>query len=350
MKLSPREANGYFANPDKTKTGLLIFGADAMRVALKRKQALASLLGPGAEDEMRLTRLDGATLRKDPASLLDAVKAVGFFPGIRAVLVEDANEHAAPAIASALDDWQDGDAQIFVTAGQLKAASKLRKLFESHPNAYAVGIYDDPPSRADIEKDLAAAGLTNLSGDCLTALVGLASELGPGDFSQTLEKLSLYKISDPSPVNLDDIEACAPRSTEAGLDDILNVVAESRSSEIGPLLRRLQAQGTEAVGLCIAATRHFRTLYAVASDPGGAASGASRLRPPVFGPRRDRIVRQAQKWGAHNLQKALTVLTDTDLQLRSAGQSAPAMALIERALIRLAMLTRDGAAKATRGR
>jgi len=350
MKLSAREANGYFANPDKGKTGLLIFGADAMRVALKRKQALAALLGPGAEDEMRLTRLDGAGLRKDPASLLDAVRAVGFFPGIRAVLVEDANEHTAPAIASALDDWQAGDAQIFVTAGQLKAASKLRKLFETHPNAYAAGLYDDPPSRADIEQELARAGLTNLSGDCLTALTGLANDLGPGDFSQTLEKLALYKLGDATPVSLDDIEACAPRSTEAGLDDILVVVADSRSGEIGPLLRRLHAQGTEAVGLCIAATRYFRTLYAVASDPGGAAAGAGRLRPPVFGPRRDRIVRQAQQWGAHNLQKALTVLTDTDLQLRSAGRSAPAMALVERALIRLTMMARDGAAKGTRGR
>jgi DNA polymerase-3 subunit delta len=31
------------------------------------------------------------------------------------------------------------------------------------------------------------------------------------------------------------------------------------------------------------------------------------------------------------------VLTDTDLQLRSAGQNAPGMALVERAFIKLAM-------------
>ena len=49
------------------------------------------------------------------------------------------------------------------------------------------------------------------------------------------------------------------------------------------------------------------------------------------------MLRQAQGWGAQKLQLALTILTDTDLQLRSAGQSAPALALTERALIRLAM-------------
>ena len=80
MKLSPRDAEAYCAKPDPAKTGLLIYGADAMRVALKRQQMLAALLGPGAEEEMRLSRMNGGELRKDPALLLDAVKAVGFFP------------------------------------------------------------------------------------------------------------------------------------------------------------------------------------------------------------------------------------------------------------------------------
>ena len=38
------------------------------------------------------------------------------------------------------------------------------------------------------------------------------------------------------------------------------------------------------------------------------------------------------------LSNGVRVLTDTDLKLRSAGQNAPAMALVERAFIRLAML------------
>ncbi|WP_238371766.1 DNA polymerase III subunit delta [Heliomarina baculiformis] len=338
MKLSPRDANGYFAKPDADSTGLLIYGADAMRIALKRQQVLAALLGPTAEEEMRLTRIMGADLRKDPAALLDAVKAVGFFPGTRAVFVEDANDNSAPALAAALDDWTPGDAQMIVTAGALKASSKLRKMFESHRNAFAVGIYDDPPSRAEIEKILLDAGLTNIPGDSMAALGNLARELGPGDFTQTMEKLTLYKRGDSTPLSIEDIDAVAPRSTEAALDDVLNVVAESRSGEIGPLIQRLQSQGTTAVSLCIGATRHFRTLYAAASHPGGAAEGVGRLRPPVFGPRRDRIVRQAQNWGAPKLETALGVLTDTDLQLRSAGQTAPAMAVVERALIKLAML------------
>lgn len=340
MKLSTREADGYFSKPDPARTGLLIYGADAMRVALKRQQVLAALLGANAEEEMRLTRMSGADLRADPARLTDAIKAVGFFPGPRAVFVEETTDAAAPAVLAALEDWEPGDAQIVITAGQLKASSKIRKGFEGHSNAYAVGIYDDPPSRSEIERILREAGLATVPRDSMSALSDLAGELGPGDFSQTVEKLALFKRGDDTELTLNDIANCAPQSSEAALDDVLNIVAEGRTGEIGPLIRKLQAQGTTAVSLCIGATRHFRTLYACAADPGGPAQGIGKLRPPVYGKRRDRIVRQAQSIGAHRLQSALTMLTDTDLQLRSAGQVAPAMALVERTLIRLAMLAR----------
>ena len=340
MKLSARDAGRYFAKPEADRTGILIYGPDTMRIALKRQELVAALIGPAGEEEMRLARIPAGDLRKDPARLGDAIKEVSFFPGPRVAFVEDANDTAAPAILAALEDWVPGDAQIVVTAGQLKASSKIRKAFEGHPNAYAVGLYNDPPTREEIEADLARSGLREISPDAMTDLSNLARDLEPGDFRQTLEKLALYKHGDPEPVSSADIVACAPVSTEAVLDDVLNITAEGRAPELGPVLRKLQAQGVNPVALCIGATRHFRALYTAASDPGGASAGIARMRPPIFGPRRDRMLRQAQGWGAAKLEQALTILTDTDLQLRSAGQSAPAMALVERALLRLAMLSR----------
>jgi len=340
MKLSPRDAPGYFARPEPGRAGLLIYGNDAMRVALRRQEVIRALIGPDGEAEMRLTRIPAADLRRDPAMLSDAVRAQGFFPGPRAVFVEEATDTVAGPIAEALDGWQPGDAQVIVTAGQLKPAAKLRKLFEGHANAYAAAIYDDPPSRAEIEATLARAGLRDVGAEAMRDLVALAGELDPGDFRQTVEKLSLYKLDDAAPVSPDDVAACAPASTEAALDEVLHIVAEARAEEIGPVMKRLRAQGLQPVSLCMAASRHFRALYAAASDPEGPAKGIARLRPPVFGPRRDRMQRQAQSWSAARLQEAVTLLTDADLRLRSAGRTAPAMAEVERALIRLAMMRR----------
>ncbi|MGB3246656.1 MAG: DNA polymerase III subunit delta [Sulfitobacter sp.] len=328
MKLANRDANAYFARPDATKTGLLIYGGDAMRVALKRQEFLKNLLGKDAEEEMRLTRIPAAELRRDPAMLLDAIKAVGFFPGPRAAFVEDANDNIAKILIDTLADWQPGDAQIVVTGGDLKKTSKVLKAFEGHKTAYAAAIYDNPPDRGEIERLLNSAKLSP-EPDAMAALTELARTIDPGDFRQTIEKIELYKLNDSSSLSVADVAALAPTSTEADVDDILHVVAETRTGDIGPVMSKLQAQGVTAVTLTIMATRHFRTLYRIAANPGA----------PVWGVRdRDRAQRQAKNWGAAKLETALTVLTDTDLTLRSAGQHAPAMALVERAFIRLAML------------
>ncbi|SHH23633.1 DNA polymerase III, delta subunit [Cognatiyoonia sediminum] len=339
MKLTGREAAGYLKTPNPDHSAILIFGADPMRVATKRQDVISALVGPNGDEEMRLTRINGADLRKDPALLSDAIKAQGFFPGHRVAFVEDATDGLSKIIDAALADWQAGDAQVLITAGQLTAKSALRKVVEGHSNAVAIGIYDDPPTRDEIEATLAENGLSVPNRDVMDAIMVLSQSLEPGDFRQTMEKVSLYKRGDTSELTVEDITACAPSGAEVDIDDVLDVVTFGRSDQIGPALRNLYAQGVTPVALCIGAMRHFRRLHVVASDPGGPGSGAGKLRPPVFGPRRDKIARQAGNWGRDRLERALTALTDTDLQLRSAS-TAPQLALMERTLIRLAMMGR----------
>jgi DNA polymerase-3 subunit delta len=336
MKLSGREAAAYLRKPDPARAGLLMSGEDPMRVAGRRQEVLAALVGPEAEAEMRLTRLSGAELRAEPAALLDAVKAMGFFPGPRAVVVADATDGLADVLGAALQDWRPGDASIVVTAGGLTARSALRKLFEGSPAAVAITLYDDPPSAEEIGGWLSAAGLVQIAPEARAALGELARTLDLGAFRQVVEKLGLYKIGDGGEVTLADIEACAPLSSEAETDDLIRLVAEGRAGEIAGVLRRLYAQGVGPVALCIAAARHFRALHQIATTPGGPAEGAGQLRPPVFGPRRDALVRQAQAWGVEALERAITQLVETDLRLRSASL-APGHALVERTLLRLAM-------------
>ncbi len=334
MKLSPRDALAYFRKPDAKATGLLIYGEDAMRVAQRRQEVITALIGPDGEAEMRLTRIPASDLRKDAALLDDAIRAQSFFPGARVAFVEGATDGLAEAIGAALADWRDGDAQVIVTAAQLTAKSALRKLFEGHPRAFAIGLYDDPPTPAEIEAMLASAGLSQVSRDAAAMLAALARAIDPGDFRQTIEKLGLYKHGDSTEVTLQDFDAVAPQSAEADIDDLIAVVADRQDARIAPVLRRLAAQGVNATGICIGAMRHFRMLHAAASDPGGAAAGVGKLRPPLFGPRRDAAQRQAEGWGRDRLEGALAALLDTDLQLRSSSP-VPQFALLERALIRL---------------
>lgn len=347
MKLAGRDALKYLARPDASRPALLISGADPVRVAQKRREAVEALAGPGADTEMRLETLPASEVRRDPARLGDALRAQGFFPGQRVVVLEDATDGLADPVGAALDGWRPGDAVLVATAGALASKSALRKLIESHPRAVAITLYDDPPTRGEIAADLARAGLTGLPPEALAALAGLASQIDPGDFRQTLDKLALYKLGDPAPVDAADIAACAPATAEADVDDLLALVAGGQSAKVSLMVRRLEGQGVGAVSLCIGAMRHFRALHAACADPGGPTQGIARLRPPVFGPRRDLMLRQAQAWGLARLETAIGVLLETDFALRSASR-APTMAVVERAMIRLAMLAGRGGAEGGR--
>lgn len=334
MILKGAEASRYCARPDPGRAGLLIFGADAMRVALKRQEAIAALIGPEGEGEMRLTRMSGGDLRKDGSLLLDAIKAVGFFPGPRVAFVEDATDTLAEPIGVALAEWKPGDAVIVVTGGGLTGKSALKTLFDRTPAAVSIGLYDEPPGREEIEAALKAAGLVEMEREAMADLFTLARALDPGDFRQTLEKIALYKWGDATPLTPADVAAMAPATIEAEVDDLITAVAEARADAVGPLFRRLEGQGVLPVTICIAALRHFRSLHAAVVDPGGVQAGIQRAR--VGFRQKDAMGRQAGAWGVRALEGAVAALVETDLTLRS-SRRAPGMALMERALIRITM-------------
>ena len=169
----------------------------------------------------------------------------------------------------------------------------------------------------------------------------LASDLQPGDFKQSIAKLALYKLNDETPVTSQDIINCAPNSGEADIDEVLNIISAGKEFQVNQILGRISSQGILPVTMIIAATRHFKALFSIISNPGGISAGVAALRPPIYGPRRDALVNQARKWGPIKIKTAIKMLTTTDLQLRSCNQLAPQMALVERLFIRIAMLLKN---------
>ena len=338
MKLTGRDVSSFFKSPPKGIAGVLIYGNDPMRVSNKRQQLIKSLLGSNADEEMRLSRISRENLKKTPEQAIDLCKTRGFFPGARALLIEEANETITDTIIKAIDAWKDGDATVVVTSGSLKPSSNLRKFFEQKKNTFSAPIYDNPITKFEVEKIIAEAGLQNVTHDSFTQLAAIASELQPGDFKQSVEKLTLYKLKDETPVTYQDIINCTPASNEADIDQVLNAVLTGNDFEVSQIVGRLRSQGILPVTLIIAATRHFKAVFSIISNPGGVSAGAAALRPPIYGPRKDALIKQAQKWGPEKVKRAIKILIATDLQLRSANQRAPQMALVERLFIRLAML------------
>lgn len=314
--------------------GALLHGPDAGLLALRR-QDLVRAITEG--DDLRLTRVEPGELRSDPATLDTALRSQGFFPGRRAVLVEEARDGLAKTISAGLEMATQEDGFLIVTGTGLTAKSALRKLFDSDKQLISLSFYPDTPDAAEISRTLQAAGLkAGLTEEAERHLLGLASAMDPGSFHQLIEKIAVFATDRSEPLEEADLMLLGPAAVDAELDRLVTVVAEGRPGEIGVVLRRLTGSGVSAIQVLLALGRHFRQLMALVSAPDGVEAALGRLRPPAWGDRRRSLGRQAAQWGPRAAE-ATQLLFETDRRLRSAG-TKPDLALVERCLLRLAMM------------
>jgi DNA polymerase-3 subunit delta len=339
VKLSGRDSARFCERPDQGLVGALLFGPDASVVAAGRRGLVSCI---AEDDDLRITRLEGSALRRDPAALDEALRARGFFPGRRVVLVEGARDELTQIVKPLLETLSPEDAFLVMEAGALAGKSTLRKLFEGARSVAACGLYPDPVDAADALRRLKEAGMTaGLAPEAEAALHGLLPDLDRAQATQFIEKIALFGLDREAPVSADDVIALAPAAADAEIDRLVEVVASGRAEEVAPLLSRIAGGGASPVQAIIAMGRHFRQLLALASAPDGPEAAINRLRPPAFGPRRQALMRQARIWTRPRAEAAVRLLQETDRTLRSPG-TRPDRTLVERCFIRLAMMGARG--------
>ena len=339
MKLAGREAERFCASPDRPVTGILIHGSDQGMVHESRRLLVLASMG-GAIDDLRLTQLESAEIRKDPASLYTALRSRGFFPGRQVVVVSGATDGMTKAVENALKDTTTDDALLVMTSASLPARSSLRKLFEGKPDALSLHLFSDTIDLQDLQEMLRRAGLSEpVSQDALMAIAEVAADLDRGSLARFVELVGLFALSLQSPLTPEDVDRLSPLGRDAEIDTFVQAVADGQTRALAPLIRRLVASGSSPVALILALQRHFRMLFQAASAPGGPGSGLAAIKPPLWGPRRDAVASQLRLWSQPRLETALSTLFETDGRIRSSS-NVPDIALIERCAMRLSLLAR----------
>lgn len=335
MKLAGNRARAFCARPDLGLCGALLYGTDDTLVALGRRDLVRALTDG---DDLRLTRLEAAQAARDPAGIDAALRARGFFAGRAVVLIEAAGEALARPLADILPEMTAEDAFLVVTAGSLPARSGLRKLFEGNDRFVALSFHGGSLEPAELEELLAGAGLRGrLDGGAMDALGAAAQGMDRGALLQLIEKIAVYMLGREPQLEAAELGALFPQAGETELDRLVAAVAEGQAELVGPLIARIAASGVGPVTMLIAVARHFRALMNLATAADGIGPALARLRPPVFGARRDALAAQARAWNAAQLDSAIRLLFQTDRRLRSPGDR-PDLAIVERCLIRLAMM------------
>ncbi len=317
---------------------MLIYGPDRGLVEERRRQVMAAVVDD-VGDPFRVASLDGAALRSDPARLADEAAAVAFGGGRRLVLVGGAGNDLADVFVAYLNQPAAGGL-VVVEGGELTKASRLRRTFEKSKRGAAVACYHD--EGAALEGLIRSVLSHNEQRAEPAALAYLLANLGGdrGLSRRELEKLALY-VGQPGPVTLAQAEACIGDGAAHVTDDVVMAVGAGDFTALDLSLERSFNSGVAPITLLRATARHFQRLR-LASDrvKNGAEvkQALQSLKPPVFWKLRDGFAWQLRSWSAARLDKALEIITETELQCKSSG--LPDRAVCARALLRIAQAAR----------
>jgi DNA polymerase-3 subunit delta len=305
VAVKAHEADRFLAAPPDALRLFLVYGSDqgAITERARRLESLALQRG-GADTVMRIASDE---LSAYPGRVADEMQSDSLFGGepVVTLRVTDGRHNVIGALQPVLAR-QTAAAWLIVEAGDLAAASPLRKAFERARHAVAAPAY--PLEGRDLTSMVRAAAeeagvtieppalellLESLGGDRLA---------GRGE----LEKLFLY-VDETKTVTVDDVEAVVGDTTAARTDQVIDAALLGDNEALEAELDRMRAEGGSAGALGTLTLRHLILLQTLRTtvDAGMPVSDAiSRARPPIFFRRKSNVEAELSRWSVDALALA----------------------------------------------
>lgn len=333
MKIAPRQADRFLAQPPATLRAVLVFGGDG-GLARDRAAAFRTAILGATPDPMQIAEVEGAALGGDTARLVDELNAIAMFGGRRLVVIRTAEDRNAKAIKAALDQIAS-DSVLLALAGDLTPRAALRKLFEDRDDAAAIlcPVADSHEMAESIRARFAALEV-QADRDAIAFLADRGGDRGP--LLQEVEKVALY-VGPGGKASLKDVAQIVSDGAVVGLDALAFACADGRAAVAMAALERLLAEGVAPIAAVRALGRHYQRVQESSVGIAGGASpdqAVGRLKPPVFFKQRSIFISQTKRFTEprqrRRLDHAIAAIREAEAASKRTG-AAPASLL--RALV-----------------
>ncbi len=212
-------ADGFIERMATDVRFCLVHGSDE-GLTHERSKAIVRKVLSGDADPLRLTRLEGDAIAKEPGILVDEAYAASIFGGSRAIWIDAQGRDLLAALAPLFEN-PPKDCTIVVKAGQLKKGTALRSAFEKMANGASIECYADDPKELGslIDAALREGGLT-ISAEAradLQALLGADRQTTRNEIA----KLMLYSLGRPR-IEVADVEAIVSDAAPSVQDELVD--------------------------------------------------------------------------------------------------------------------------------
>jgi DNA polymerase-3 subunit delta len=331
-------ADGFIHTLPKEVRFYLVHGQDEGLAHERVKRIARNLIG-GDSDPLRLVRLEGDAIAREPGGLADEAYAISMFGGARAIWIDAQGRDLLPAFEP-LFARPPMDCTIVVKAGPLKKGTGLRAALEGSPIGVAIECYSDDRDALTslIDAETRAAGLS-IAPDAraaLVALVGADRQTTRGEIA----KLMLYARG-KSRIEADDVEAIVSDAAPSHLDELIDHALLGDPPAVEASAIRFFHEGGDPDHLMMRLVARLTLLHRLRleMDQGrsfDAACQALFVKLPASA--RRALVKQAERWTSESIAQRLPTIRQASARVRSEIRLARALAT--RALWRLASRSR----------
>jgi DNA polymerase III subunit delta len=338
--VSSAAADGFIQRLPKEIRFYLVHGLDEGLVHERVKAIVRSCIGDDS-DPMRLVRLEGDAVAREPGALADEAYAISMFGGNRAIWIDAQGRDLMPALEP-LFARPPVDCTIVIKAGQLKKGTALRAAFESSAARASIECFSDDSSALEslIEAEARAAGLA-IAPDARAALVDMVG----ADRRTTrgeIAKLMLYARGQ-SRITIEDVEAIVSDAAPSNLDEVIDHALLGDLPAVETSLARFFHDGGEADYLMIRLIARLTLLHRLRLEmdqgrPFDAACQALFVKLPISA--RRALARQAERWTTESIAQRLPAIRLASARVRIESDLAEVLAT--RALWALASGRRGG--------
>ena len=324
--VSSGAADSFIQRLPKEIRFYLVHGLDEGLAHERVKAIVGSRIGDDT-DPMRLVRLEGDAVARDPGALADEAYAISMFGGERAIWIDAQGRDLMPALEP-LFARPLTDCTIVIKAGQLKKGTGLRAAFESSAARASVECYPDDSSALEslIDAEARAAGLA-IAPDARAALahmVGADRRTTRGEIA----KLMLYARGQ-SQITTEDVEAIVADAAPSNLDQVIDDALLGDLPAVEASLSRFFHEGGDADYLMIRLVARLTLLHRLRLEmdqgrPFEAACQALFVKLPMSA--RRALAKQAERWTTDSVAERLPAIRQATARVRTETQLADVLA------------------------
>ncbi len=340
MKIANAHIKATLKNPNPNIMAWLVYGPDEGKVREYAMQLTQTVL-QGDKDPMRQTTFLSKDLKNEPTKFFDEAGAISMFAGSRVIRISQGKDEIVDILKDFLAE-PNSDTLIIIEAGDLKPASKLRKLFESQKNTAAIACYlDETRDIAQMADEIMRHHGLSIEPNAKKELL---SRLGSDHLlsRKEIEKLCLYKGE--GQISFQDVEFALGDSAQTSLQAVIIAAASGQIDQLELEIRRLWHENIPPITLLRATNNHFLKLLQMATFVQQGMSpqqAVKHYKPPLFFKIEPAFIQQVNIWNKAKIKRALFLLAAAENQCKISANLAQTFA--HRSLIRLAAAAQKSA-------